>query len=76
VFSVVKFNCVVHYEYQCFLALRVTLNPYDSNLLREFFSMINGGLTGMTMLKVWVEMLLVSKTMRKMCQLFLICNEQ
>ncbi|AGV18903.1 hypothetical protein V12G01_05981 [Vibrio alginolyticus 12G01] len=38
--------------------------------------MINGGLTGMTMLKVWVEMLLVSKTMRKMCQLFLICNEQ
>ncbi|AVF92494.1 hypothetical protein AL552_01260 [Vibrio diabolicus] len=59
-----------------FWALRVTLNLYDSNQLREFFSMRNCSLTGMTMLKVWVEMLLVSKTMRKMCQLFLICNEQ
>ncbi|EQL84882.1 hypothetical protein D052_0814 [Vibrio parahaemolyticus 10290] len=37
--------------------------------------MRNCSLTGMTMLKVWVEMLRGSKTMRKMCQLFLICNE-
>ncbi|KOE16790.1 hypothetical protein BBM62_19205 [Vibrio parahaemolyticus] len=58
-----------------FGALRVTLNLNDSNQLTIIFSMRNCSLTGMTMLKVWVEMLRDSKTMRKMCQLFLICNE-
>ncbi|AXY03296.1 hypothetical protein D1115_20670 [Vibrio alfacsensis] len=64
-----KFNCVVHYDYRSFWADKVTAKAFECQPVNRVFCQ-DCNATGMTMLKVWFELLRVGKTMRKMCQLF------